>query len=153
MTHDNKLQVEAINCGTVIDHIPARIGFKLLTRFKLTETDQRVTIGLNLPSNAQGSKDLIKIENVFLTEAQVNQLAIYAPRATVNCIENYEVVRKMVPSLPERIDEVLSCPNSNCISRSEPVHSSFSVRARDGEVLLKCKYCEKEFEHHAVMEQ
>ncbi|MBN8143089.1 aspartate carbamoyltransferase regulatory subunit, partial [Vibrio vulnificus] len=88
---------------------------------------------------------LIKIENVFLTEAQVNQLAIYAPRATVNCIENYEVVRKMVPSLPERIDEVLSRPNSNCISRSEPVHSSFSVRARDGEVLLKCKYCEKEF--------
>lgn len=153
MTHDNKLQVEAINCGTVIDHIPARIGFKLLTLFKLTETDQRVTIGLNLPSNAQGSKDLIKIENVFLTEAQVNQLAIYAPRATVNCIENYEVVRKMVPSLPERIDEVLSCPNSNCISRSEPVHSGFSVRARDGEVLLKCKYCEKEFEHHAVMEQ
>ena len=153
MTHDNKLQVEAINCGTVIDHIPARIGFKLLPLFKLTETDQRVTIGLNLPSNAQGSKDLIKIENVFLTEAQVNQQAIYAPRATVNCIENYEVVRKMVPRLPERIDEVLSCPNSNCISRSEPVHSSFSVRARDGEVLLKCKYCEKEFEHHAVMEQ
>ena len=76
MTHDNKLQVEAINCGTVIDHIPARIGFKLLTLFKLTETDQRVTIGLNLPSNAQGSKDLIKIENVFLTEAQVNQLAM-----------------------------------------------------------------------------
>ncbi|MDJ4916043.1 aspartate carbamoyltransferase regulatory subunit, partial [Salmonella enterica] len=23
MTHDNKLQVEAIKCGTVIDHIPA----------------------------------------------------------------------------------------------------------------------------------
>lgn len=153
MTHDNKLQVEAIKCGTVIDHIPAHVGFKLLTLFKLTETDRRVTIGLNLPSNAQGSKDLIKIEDVFLSEEQVNQLAIYAPRATVNCIENYSVVRKMVPSLPERIDSVLTCPNSNCVSRSEPVCSSFSVRARAGEVLLKCKYCEKEFEHHAVMEQ
>lgn len=31
MTHDHKLQVEAISCGTVIDHIPAQIGFKLLS--------------------------------------------------------------------------------------------------------------------------
>ena len=37
MTHDNKLQVEAIKRGTVIDHIPAQIGFKLLSLFKLTE--------------------------------------------------------------------------------------------------------------------
>lgn len=34
MTHDNKLQVEAIKCGTVIDHIPAQVGFKLLSLFK-----------------------------------------------------------------------------------------------------------------------
>lgn len=65
MTHDNKLQVEAIKRGTVIDHIPAQVGFKLLTLFKLTETDQRITIGLNLPSGEMGRKDLIKIENTF----------------------------------------------------------------------------------------
>lgn len=57
MTHDNKLQVEAIKRGTVIDHIPAQIGFKLLSLFKLTETDQRITIGLNLPSGEMGRKD------------------------------------------------------------------------------------------------
>ena len=57
MTHDNKLQVEAIKCGTVIDHIPAQIGFKLLTLFKLTATDQRITIGLNLPSNRKHLPD------------------------------------------------------------------------------------------------
>ena len=68
MTHDNKLQVEAIKRGTVIDHIPAQVGFKLLTLFKLTETDQRITIGLNLPSGEMGRKDLIKIENTFLTD-------------------------------------------------------------------------------------
>ena len=75
MTHDNKLQVEAIKRGTVIDHIPAQVGFKLLTLFKLTETDQRITIGLNLPSGEMGRKDLIKIENTFLTDEQVNQLS------------------------------------------------------------------------------
>ncbi len=63
--NQDKLQVEAINNGSVIDHIPARLGFRLLTLFRLTETDQRVTIGLNLPSGEGKTKDLIKIENTF----------------------------------------------------------------------------------------
>ncbi|MDU5475082.1 MULTISPECIES: aspartate carbamoyltransferase regulatory subunit [Pantoea] len=151
MTHDNKLQVEAIKRGTVIDHIPAQVGFKLLSLFRLTETDQRITIGLNLPSGEMGRKDLIKIENTFLTEDQINQLAVYAPHATVNRIDDYEVVAKIAPTLPERIERVLTCPNGNCISRSEPVFSSFAVKKRDAEVLLTCKYCEKAFAHHVVL--
>ncbi|NIY47694.1 aspartate carbamoyltransferase regulatory subunit [Cedecea colo] len=151
MTHDNKLQVEAIKRGTVIDHIPAQVGFKLLTLFQLTETEQRITIGLNLPSREQGRKDLIKIENTFLTDEQVNQLALYAPHATVNRIDEYEVVGKSRPALPERIEKVLVCPNSNCISRSEPVYSSFAVKKRGENISLKCKYCEKEFAHHVVL--
>ncbi|MCX8958508.1 aspartate carbamoyltransferase regulatory subunit [Erwinia psidii] len=151
MTQDNKLQVEAIKRGTVIDHIPAQIGFKLLSLFRLTETDQRITIGLNLPSGEMGRKDLIKIENTFLTDDQINQLAVYAPHATVNRIDNYDVVGKIAPTLPDRIDRVLTCPNSNCISRSEPVNSSFSVKKRNEDVQLTCKYCEKEFAHHVVL--
>ena len=151
MTHDNKLQVEAIKRGTVIDHIPAQVGFKLLSLFRLTETDQRITIGLNLPSGEMGRKDLIKIENTFLTEDQINHLAVYAPYATVNRIDDYEVVAKIAPTLPERIERVLTCPNGNCISRSEPVFSSFAVKKRDEEVQLTCKYCEKAFAHHVVL--
>ncbi len=151
MTQDNKLQVEAIKCGTVIDHIPARVGFRLLSLFRLTETDQRITIGLNLPSGEMQRKDLIKIENTFLTDDQINQLAIYAPHATVNRIDNYDVVAKIVPALPERIERVLTCPNSNCISHNEPVHSVFTVRQRPQDITLKCKYCEKEFAHHVVI--
>ncbi|CUU22811.1 aspartate carbamoyltransferase regulatory subunit [Duffyella gerundensis] len=151
MTQDNKLQVEAIKRGTVIDHIPAQIGFKLLSLFRLTETDQRITIGLNLPSGEMGRKDLIKIENTFLTDDQINQLAVYAPHATVNRIDEYEVVGKISPTLPDRIERVLTCPNSNCISRNEPVCSSFAVRKRQDAVQLKCKYCEKEFAHHVVL--
>lgn len=151
MQQDNKLQVEAIKRGTVIDHIPSRTGFKLLTLFKLTETDQRVTIGLNLPSGELGRKDLIKIENTFLTDEQVNQLALYAPQATVNHIDDYSVARKSRPSLPERIENVLVCPNSNCISQSGTVSSSFTVKKRADSIRLTCKYCEKEFPHHVVL--
>lgn len=151
MTQDHQLQVEAIKCGTVIDHIPAHIGFKLLSLFKLTETDQRITIGLNLPSNQLGRKDLIKIENTFLTEHQANQLAMYAPHATVNNIENYEVVKKVPINLPEQIDSILVCPNSNCISHNEPVESSFYVIPTADDVIVRCKYCEKEFDRQAVI--
>ncbi|MBD2809814.1 aspartate carbamoyltransferase regulatory subunit [Xenorhabdus sp. Vera] len=151
MTQDHQLQVEAIKCGTVIDHIPAHVGFKLLSLFKLTETYQRITIGLNLPSNHLGKKDLIKIENTFLTEQQANQLAMYAPHATINNIENYAVVKKMHINLPERIDGILICPNSNCISHNEPVKSSFHVITAEDDVVLRCKYCEKEFDRQAVI--
>lgn len=130
MMHDNKLQVKAIKRGTVIDHIPSQICFKLLSLFRLTETDQRITIDLNLPLGEMGRKNLIKIENNFLIDDQINQLAVYALHATVNHIDDYNVVAKIAPMLPERIERVLTCPNSNYISRSEPVFSSFAVKQR-----------------------
>ncbi len=139
MTHDNKLQVEAIKRGTVIDHIPAQIGFKLLSLFKLTETDQRITIGLNLPSGEMGRKDLIKIENTFLSEDQVRinwHCMRRKPRLTVSTTMKWWVNR--APVCPERIDNVLVCPNSNCISHAEPVSSSFAVRKRANDIALKC---------------
>lgn len=120
MSTDNKLQVEAICHGTVIDHIPAHIGFKILNLFQMHGSDQRITIGLNLPSSALGSKDLIKIENVVISEDQASQLALYAPQATVNQIEDYQVVAKLPLTLPEVIQGVFRCPNSNCITHGEP---------------------------------
>lgn len=150
MKEQHKLKVEAINCGTVIDHIPSQMGFKLLSLFKLTQTDQRITIGLNLPSNLLGKKDLIKIENTFLTRKQANRLAIYAPCATVNCIKNYKVKKKLAITFPKKISGILICPNSNCISHNEPVNSCFKVKKNE-EITLVCKYCEKAFSRHIVI--
>ncbi|MFA0260684.1 aspartate carbamoyltransferase regulatory subunit, partial [Vibrio cyclitrophicus] len=95
MSKETQLKVEAIKNGTVIDHIPANIGIKVLKLFDMHNSHQRVTIGLNLPSSALGGKDLLKIENVFITEEQASKLALYAPHATVNQIEDYEVVKKL----------------------------------------------------------
>ncbi|MGF1738771.1 aspartate carbamoyltransferase regulatory subunit [Photobacterium satsumensis] len=152
MTKETQLQVEAIKNGTVIDHIPANIGFKVLKLFKMHKTNQRVTVGLNLPSSALGGKDLIKIENIFISEEQASQLALYAPQATVNQIENYEVVKKLTLTLPERINAVFKCPNTNCISHGEPVDSSFKVVIKKEDIQLKCKYCEKVFSREIVTE-
>ncbi|MDO6704885.1 aspartate carbamoyltransferase regulatory subunit [Photobacterium sp. 1_MG-2023] len=150
MTKDTQLQVEAIKNGTVIDHIPANIGIKVLRLFQLHQASERVTIGLNLPSSVQGTKDLIKIENVFLNEELANQLALYAPNATVNQIEDYQVVKKLTLSLPDQIHAIFKCPNSNCITHNEPVDSSFKVLTKREEIRLKCKYCEKVFARDIV---
>ncbi|PSU30927.1 aspartate carbamoyltransferase regulatory subunit [Photobacterium lutimaris] len=152
MTKETQLQVEAIKNGTVIDHIPANVGFKVLKLFKMHKTNQRVTVGLNLPSSALGGKDLIKIENIFISEEQASQLALYAPQATVNQIENYEVVKKLTLTLPERINAIFKCPNTNCISHGEPVDSSFKVVTKKADIQLKCKYCEKVFSREIVTE-
>ncbi|AWH90425.1 aspartate carbamoyltransferase regulatory subunit [Buchnera aphidicola (Melanaphis sacchari)] len=148
----NKLQVEAIKSGSVIDHIPAHIGFKLLSLFRFTETEKRITIGLNLPSKKLGKKDIIKIENSFLSNDQINQLAIYAPCATVNYIHKYNLVGKAFPSLPEKIDRILVCPNSNCISHNNFTTSSFIFKKdAQNNINLKCQYCEKEFSKNIVL--
>lgn len=152
MVKETQLQVEAIRNGSVIDHIPANIGIKILKLFKMHKTNERITIGLNLPSSALGAKDLIKIENVYLTKEQANQLALYAPKATVNQIEEYKVVNKLNLVLPEHIESVFECPNSNCISHGEPVESKFKVQQKQDNVHLKCHYCEKVFSREIMTE-
>lgn len=153
MNKETKLQVEAIKNGTVIDHIPAKVGIKVLKLFDMHNTNQRVTIGLNLPSSALGHKDLLKIENVFINEEQANKLALYAPHATVNQIEDYQVVKKLALELPPQINSVFACPNSNCISHNEPVESSFRILEKNHDIRLKCKYCEKVFSREVVTER
>ncbi|MDA9558331.1 aspartate carbamoyltransferase regulatory subunit, partial [Vibrio sp.] len=86
MSKEKQLQVEAIKNGTVIDHIPAGVGIKVLRLFGMEKASERVTIGLNLPSSTAGHKDLLKVENTFINKEQARKLALYAPNATVNQI-------------------------------------------------------------------
>lgn len=149
---NQQLSVEAIENGTVIDHIPAGLGLTILRQFKLLHYGSAVTVGFNLPSKSQGSKDIIKIKNVRFSEQDANRLALFAPEAVVNRIEHFEVVEKMTLKLPESISEVFCCPNHNCVSHSEPVSSCFYVRQHQGETKLKCHYCEKTFLRSLVAE-
>ena len=151
MTAKTQLQVEAIRNGTVIDHIPAGQALKILKLFHVLDTHEAITVGFNLPSKAFGHKDLIKIENATVTEDQANQLALFAPDATVNIIQEFQVVEKRKLCLPERIKHIFSCPNSNCITHAEPTaESNFQVLNQNGKIRLKCRYCEKVFDKSIV---
>mgnify|MGYP000974918274 FL=1 len=147
-----KLSVEAIEKGTVIDHIPAGKGLIILRQFKLLHYGSAVTVGFNLPSKTQGSKDIIKITGVWLDDNAANRLALFAPEAVVNTIEHFKVINKRRLTLPEEIAEVFRCPNTNCASHGEPVKSRFYVRKQSGQTKLKCHYCEKTFSRDSVAE-
>ncbi|WP_225748332.1 aspartate carbamoyltransferase regulatory subunit [Eikenella sp. Marseille-P7795] len=148
---NKKLSVEAIEHGTVIDHIPAGLGLAILRQFKLLHHGHAVTVGFNLPSKRHGRKDIIKITGIQLDEAAANRLALFAPEATVNIIANFRVEQKMPLKLPDTISEVFRCPNPNCASHGEPVASRFYVRRR-GKPRLKCHYCEKTYDRDLVAE-
>lgn len=147
-----KLSVEAIEKGTVIDHIPAGKGLIILRQFKLLHYGSAVTVGFNLPSKTQGSKDIIKITGVWLDDNAANRLALFAPEAVVNTIEHFKVINKRRLTLPEEIAEVFRCPNTNCASHGEPVKSRFYVRKQSSQTKLKCHYCEKTFSRDSVAE-
>lgn len=147
-----QLSVEAIENGTVIDHIPAGLGLTILRQFKLLHSGNAVTVGFNLPSQSQGAKDIIKIKEVQFSEQDANRLALFAPEAVVNCIQDFKVARKMTLTLPETISEVFRCPNPNCASHSEPIKSRFYVKQQQGQTKLKCHYCEKTYARKLVTE-
>lgn len=147
-----KLSVEAIEKGTVIDHIPAGKGLIILRQFKLLHYGSAVTVGFNLPSKTQGSKDIIKITGVWLDDNAANRLALFAPEAVVNTIDHFKVINKRRLTLPDEIAEVFRCPNTNCASHGEPVKSRFYVKTQNGQTRLKCHYCEKTYSRDSVAE-
>ena len=139
-----QLSVEAIETGTVIDHIPAGLGLAILNQFKLLHYGSAVTVGFNLPSKTQGNKDIIKIKEVLFDEKSANRLALFAPEATVNLIENFQVVRKLHLKMPDTISEVFRCPNPNCASHGEPVKSRFYVRQHQGQTRPRSRHVRDE---------
>ncbi|MEJ2045258.1 MAG: aspartate carbamoyltransferase regulatory subunit [Reinekea sp.] len=139
------MAVEAIEVGTVIDHIPPGQGMNILARIQKRNANARLTVGLNLRSGASALKDIIKVEDWLFSEQDAAEMALYAPDATVNIIEQYRVVKKFKIGLPEQFFGIFDCPNSNCISNSEPVQTLFRVSGKERGVELRCHYCERSF--------
>lgn len=144
MVEGRRLLVSKIRNGTVIDHIPAGMALTVLRILGVTGSEgNRVALVMNVESGKLGRKDIVKIEDRWLSEDEANLIALIAPTATINIIKDYEVVWKRRVRLPSRIKGLIKCPNPTCISNrnGEPVTSSFTLVSRSP-VLLKCDYCD-----------
>lgn len=153
MIKEKTLSVSAIKEGTVVDHIRAGQALKIIRLLRLDANGNRVTVGLNLKSKSLGLKDIIKVENIFLTEGQAAQIAIFSPAATVNVIQNYELAKKFKVQMPEAIGSVLACANPRCITNTERIPTLFTVEENHHHVILRCRYCEKHFTRDQMHEK
>lgn len=137
-----ELKVSAIKDGTVIDHIPSENLFKVISILSLDETSHQVTFGSNLESKKLGRKAIIKVAGIFFQDDEINKIALVAPDAKLNIIENYQVVEKKLVSVPDKIHAIAKCMNPKCITNNEEMDTRFDVVGKKP-VELKCDYCEK----------
>ena len=136
---DHQLRVSKIRNGTVIDHIRAGQALNVLAILGIDgASGETVSVGINVPSDRMGNKDIVKVEGRELSQDEVDVLSLISPEATINIVREYEVVEKQYLERPERVVGVLSCPNHNCITNAdEPVETAFEV-LDDG---VRCEYC------------
>jgi len=134
-----ELKIRPIENGTVIDHIPRGQALNVLRVLGVdSSTREVVSVAMNVPSDAMGRKDIVKVEDSEIGSKEAEIIALIAPDATVNVIRDFEVRDKYEVSMPDEVRGVLSCSNPNCVTNTrEPVDTVFDVR--DGEI--RCEYC------------
>ncbi|MBD3158629.1 MAG: aspartate carbamoyltransferase regulatory subunit [Candidatus Lokiarchaeota archaeon] len=150
-----KIRIVKIAAGTVIDHIAAGHALDVLNILGITgEEDNIMTLAMNITSSRIGRKDIVKLEDRILEDEEVAKIALVAPDATINVIENEEVVKKTRVQLPDRITNVVECPNARCITNKErePIEPKYQVLSRCP-TQLKCLYCWTLIEESDIISQ
>ena len=151
----SELKIKAIENGTVIDHITANKALHILKILGLPDEDViNVTVAMNVSSRETGRKDIVKIENREIDHEELNQIALIAPKATINIIRNYEVIKKDKIILPQVIKSIIKCTNDKCITNyeNEPINSNLNVIESQPPV-LRCHYCEKLIKNEDIEKQ
>lgn len=136
------LEVSAIENGTVIDHIPSQSLFSVLIILGLDKIGNRITFGTNLTSKKIGTKAMIKISDIEISESKYNKIIPFAPQAHISYIRNNEVAEKVILKVPETIVGSVQCANPVCVTNLENLNTHFEVVDKDC-IALKCIYCEK----------
>lgn len=160
------LQVEKIQDGTVIDHIDAFRGLKVLEILGLvpdakslapahstaakavaSTSNSRIALLINVPSRKMGRKDILKVEGRHLSASEVNKIALIAPHACLNDIKEGKVGHKQVVQLPHELEGIATCPNVQCVSVSEKLGGRFTTEPKG----LRCRYCERLFRSNELV--
>ncbi len=143
---EKDLLVRKIENGTVIDHIMAGKGLTVAHVLNLVSSNQATIVLLNVASEKLGKKDVVKIENKVVSEEEASKIALIAPDATLNIIKNWKVVEKKGISLPDALENIVKCPNTNCITNSEEHMKPKLLVEKKNVVKLRCFYCERVFD-------
>jgi aspartate carbamoyltransferase regulatory subunit len=143
LSEGSTLVVSKIRDGTVIDHIPAGKALDIINVLGIAGKEGlRIAILMNVESKKLGKKDIIKVEGRRLSPEDVSAIALIAPTATINIIEDFAVIEKYKVAVPNVVIDVLACPNPTCISnkKGEVLKTRFRLVSREP-LKLQCEYC------------
>ncbi len=151
-TVGEKLLVQKIERGIVIDHITPCKGFLIYNIFN-PDPDSTAVVAKNVPSKKYVRKDLVKIEGEYITSSLVNIIALISPTATINIIADWKVKTKERVKPPEEIVGVIDCRNPSCLSKGP--NSRFSVQFNPKLELtsLRCQYCDYIYYYEDVVKE
>lgn len=144
-TKERVYKVYSIPSGTVIDHLPAGAAIKTIKLLKLEDSDL-ITVGMNFDSKKYAKKDIIKIQNRYLTQKEINKLALLAPSATINIIKNETIAEKKTVELPEVIEQIVKCSNPKCVTNNENNVKTIFYVAERRPLRIRCHHCERYME-------
>ncbi|MFH0895091.1 MAG: aspartate carbamoyltransferase regulatory subunit, partial [Bacteroidota bacterium] len=122
-----ELIVNAIENGTVIDHIPCDSVFKVIKILNLEASENMLLFGNNLESKKYGKKGIVKVKDKYFKKDEINKIALVAPAATLILIKDYKVTEKNQVQPPETVEGIVKCFNPNCITNHENVVTRFSL--------------------------
>ena len=74
----------------------------------------------------------------------LNVVALIAPLATISRIDKEEVIEKHKVEIPNRVGDIVVCPDRFCITNHEEVPGKFFVMDNNP-LTLRCHYCETMF--------
>jgi aspartate carbamoyltransferase regulatory subunit len=138
MSEKKEFYIKPIPKGTTIDHLPVGTALRILQVISIE--DNPITVAIGVESRKLGRKDLVFIENKYLSKAELEKIALIAPNATINFIKDGKVDKKFNLSIPEKAIGMISCINPKCITNAESIETKFSILRNP--LRAKCYYCE-----------
>jgi len=135
------LEITSIRNGIVIDHIQAGIGVKIFNYLELDTKNYSVALIINADSKKLGKKDIIKIENC--DEVDYTVLGLLSPTITICEVKDEKIINKVIPTLPNKVENIIKCKNPSCITIQEEyvTHSFILVDKENGR--YRCEYCDE----------
>ncbi len=149
MSEKKELEVSAIKNGTVIDHIPANVTFKIVQILDLYNHPGAITIGTTLDSITLGRKGIIKIADRYLSDEEIGRLSVVSPDVTLNIIKDYQIVEKKYVKYPKQIIGVVKCTNPKCVTNHQPIPTKMEVFDMN-QKSLRCIYCERVMQYSEI---
>jgi len=136
-------KITRIENGLAIDHLNPGTAWKIAQLLHLYDHGGRVSLGDGYDSGKVegGQKGFLKIEGRTLSNYEINLIALVAPNATVNVIQEGNVVDKRKVEIPGMLEGIVSCANPACVSNKEGEQFPPRINYDSYKSLFSCHYC------------